>query len=58
MRGAPLVIALVLAAIPAVAQELPRFNVEGHCKQVASFGGSYSASLDAAFRWSRRLTMV
>lgn len=37
-----------LAALAGQAQasELPRFDVEAHCKKVASFGGSYSATLD------------
>ncbi|PAU76942.1 hypothetical protein CK498_12280 [Halomonas salipaludis] len=32
----------VLAALPltVVAQEMPRFDVEGHCEEVAEFGGS------------------
>lgn len=46
MRLPLLIVVLCSAAIPAEAQDVPRFNVESHCKQVASFGGSYSASLD------------
>jgi hypothetical protein len=43
-----LLIALALCAMgaPADAQDVPRFDVEKHCKEVASFGGSYSASMD------------
>lgn len=37
---------LLALAGPAFASELPRFDVEAHCKKVASFGGAYSASLD------------
>jgi hypothetical protein len=29
----------------AAAAEMPRYQVEAHCKEIASFGGSYSASL-------------
>ncbi|MFN4142773.1 hypothetical protein [Aestuariivirga sp.] len=34
-------------SVAAIAQEgkPPRFDVESHCKKVASFGGEYSASL-------------
>jgi hypothetical protein len=42
------VIIVVLATLsfaPAAAQDMPRFAVEAHCRQIASFGGSYSASL-------------
>lgn len=28
--------------------EMPRYDVETHCRTVASFGGSYSAALDKA----------
>jgi hypothetical protein len=34
-------------ALPAFAAgDVPRFDVERHCKEVASFGGTYSAALD------------
>lgn len=32
-------------AVPATAADLPRFDVEAHCKQVASFGGAASSTL-------------
>jgi hypothetical protein len=31
---------------PAEAQDVPRFDVEKHCKQLAGLGGSYSATMD------------
>lgn len=31
---------------PASATELPRYDVEGHCKQVAAMGGAASAMLE------------
>ncbi|WP_406871595.1 hypothetical protein WHT83_14845 [Aminobacter sp. P9b] len=50
MRGGRAIVsALILiagASGTAWASELPRFDVESHCKAVASFGGTYSASLD------------
>ncbi|SNY94100.1 hypothetical protein SAMN04515647_4423 [Cohaesibacter sp. ES.047] len=40
-------IALVLSVVGnASAQGLPRYDPKGHCKEVASFGGEYSAMLD------------
>lgn len=41
-----MLLTLCAIAAPAAAQDVPRFDVEKHCKQVASFGGSYSASMD------------
>ena len=32
-------------AMPATATELPRFDVEAHCQQVASMGGTASSTL-------------
>lgn len=46
MRLLPILITLSALTMPAMAQEVPRFDVEKHCKEVASFGGSYSASMD------------
>jgi hypothetical protein len=42
--------AAFLAVLPGVAHaaSLPHYDVEAHCKEVANFGGSYSASLDNA----------
>jgi len=37
---------LAVLSCPAVAQEMPRFDVEAYCKKIASFGGSYSAVTD------------
>jgi hypothetical protein len=38
--------ALIASGIAAaVAQELPRFDVDRHCRTVAAFGGTYSESL-------------
>ncbi|WP_319413905.1 hypothetical protein [uncultured Cohaesibacter sp.] len=31
---------------PSLAADLPRYDPQGHCKKVASFGGDYSAMLD------------
>jgi len=43
-------IAVLLSVSPVVAHAdgPPRYDVEAHCKEVANFGGSYSASLDNA----------
>jgi hypothetical protein len=46
MKIASLVAFFATMASSALAHELPRFNVETHCKQVAGFGGSYSATID------------
>ena len=43
---AALAAAVAALAAPAAAQDLPRFDVEAHCRAVASFGGNYSAVLD------------
>lgn len=39
---------LVILPLAANADALPAYDVEGHCKAVASFGGNYSAVLDNA----------
>jgi hypothetical protein len=38
---------MLILALPSVAQaqELPRFDVQAHCRQVAAFGGAMSQSL-------------
>lgn len=47
MKRSMLVIACVmLLPSAAVAAELPRYDAEGHCKKVASIGGSSSAMLE------------
>lgn len=33
---------------PAMAQEIPKFDINAHCKKIASLGDSYSATLDKA----------
>lgn len=38
----------LVTSAPTSAADMPRFDVEAHCKQIASFGGSYSAVLDKA----------
>ncbi|NAZ38373.1 hypothetical protein [Rubellimicrobium sp. CFH 75288] len=43
-NSAHLLIAGVMAASPALALP-PRYDVERHCREVASFGGSFSAVL-------------
>lgn len=43
---AVLVLAAALSSSSALALELPRYDVETHCKEVAGFGGTYSASID------------
>lgn len=39
-----LIAAITLAALPIIAQaqQPPRYDVEGHCETVASFGGEFS----------------
>ncbi|WP_321340744.1 hypothetical protein [uncultured Cohaesibacter sp.] len=32
--------------LPSLAADMPRYDPEGYCKEVASFGGDYSAMLD------------
>ena len=40
------VLALFLcSSMPVYAQNVPRYNVPAHCKQIASFGGNYSEML-------------
>jgi len=43
--------ATLASVLPAAGQdsELPEYDAEAHCKKVASFGGPYSAAMDA---WS------
>ena len=42
--------AIAFATVPSQAanEAPPHYDAEAHCKQVANFGGSYSASLDNA----------
>jgi len=35
-------VAVMAFALPAIAQDLPRYDVKAHCDQVASFTGSPS----------------
>ena len=45
MRLPLLLIAGMLVAGPTLA-DMPRFDVEAHCKEIASYGGSFSESLN------------
>lgn len=47
-RTIPTVFMLTVLPVMAHADTPPRYDVEAHCKEVASFGGTYSASLDNA----------
>lgn len=42
MRAIIIGAAAMLLASGAFAQQVPRYNVEGHCEAVASFGGEFS----------------
>lgn len=46
LRFACLALGLPGLGGPAQASDVPRFDVETHCRKVASFGGTYSASID------------
>lgn len=46
MKRIGLAIATIAVSVPAFAQSLPRYDVNAYCKEVAGFGGSYSATLD------------
>lgn len=46
LSGGLAVALCVGSAAPALAGDMPRFDVEKHCAKVASFGGTYSASMD------------
>lgn len=35
-------------ASPAMAQEIPQFDIHAHCKKIATLGDAYSATLDKA----------
>jgi hypothetical protein len=49
MRTAPLLLCFALLAPHATAQtarDMPIYDVDRHCRTIANFGGSYSATLD------------
>jgi len=50
MRIVPALLAALLVAANAAHAEpvIPRSDVEQHCEAVASFGGTYSATMDRA----------
>lgn len=45
---ASIIIATALFAVPAFAQDLPRFDVEKYCDEIASLGGSSSEMMKGA----------
>lgn len=46
MRLSILAIAATALSSPAFADSVPHYDVNTYCKEVAGFGGSYSATLD------------
>lgn len=46
MKGGVVAIVLALLSSPSLAQSLPRFDVDAHCKKIASVSGTHSATLE------------
>lgn len=38
-------VTVILGALPATADGIPRFDVESHCEEIANLGGSFSGQL-------------
>lgn len=46
MKSIWLVAFVATVASPAIAQEIPQFDMHAHCKRISTLGESYSATLD------------